>query len=96
MYEVCSQLFSLIPLQCGELDTARVILGRAITLEPDSGHSKYLSMAQLLSGKEALGMYKKGLEIIQEEKGSKRELSNAFCAVAELYMTDLCDEVWPM
>ena len=53
-------------------------------------------MAQLLSGKEALGMYKKGLEIIQEEKGSKRELSNAFCAVAELYMTDLCDEVWPM
>ena len=47
-------------------------------------------------------MYRKGIEIMalsrnQEKDETKikelsRSISNAFCSVAELFMTDLCDE----
>lgn len=147
-------------LEVGNLDGAKHCLGRAITLQPEEGYSKYLSMAQLLEGKESLQCYLKGIELIQlsitnlqqtktnenttwkqtgksddtnevemttevnkpEEGNSKekseereneppssssssfsaepqsvkstliRQMSSAFCSVAELYMTDLCDE----
>ena len=29
---------------------------------------------------------------LDESKEARKELSNSFCAVAELYMTDLCDK----
>lgn len=97
----------------GDGDGAKRCLGRAITVAPESGHGKYLSLAQLLEGREALGLYEKGMQLIRtrlqdgglEEpdpaavgperlklQGLRRELSNCHCAVAELYMTDLCDE----
>ena len=57
-------------------------------------------------GKDSLDLYTKGIELMEKEiqsvsesgaasenlvKELKRQLSSAHCAVAELYMTDLCD-----
>jgi len=91
-------------IEAGDVENARHCLGRAVTVEAESGHRKYFSLAQIMSGKEALQLYQKGIDIIAQEQKRKdgkaaaiasdlkRELSNGFCAVAELYMTDLCDE----
>ncbi|XP_042878957.1 probable assembly chaperone of rpl4 [Penaeus japonicus] len=137
-------------LETGNLDGAKHCLGRAITVQPDEGYSKYLSMAQLMEGNESLECYQKGIEILSEtvalaqksengkslggndkpetenvmtENGTTneevlsdeakadveqpltnsgdskedkpaliRKISTACCSIAELYMTDLCDE----
>lgn len=51
-------------LEVGNLDGARHCLGRAITVQPEGGHEKYMSMAQLMEGREALQCYQKGIEIL--------------------------------
>ena len=139
-------------LEAGNVEGAQHCLGRAITLQPEEGHAKYLSMAQLLEGKESLQCYLKGIELIQKKLSSlhppekintegevemiedssdkpaeesnvetteEREnqppgaaasaavspdepqntrsalvhqMSSAYCSIAELFMTDLCDE----
>ncbi|XP_063845134.1 uncharacterized protein LOC135091423 [Scylla paramamosain] len=163
-------------LEVGNLDGARHCLGRAITVQPEGGHEKYMSMAQLMEGREALQCYQKGIEILtrkvlslpvvkkaeeagepvdmtmqddsgrngtstessgvaavtvkteprdpmldegnenlcpaeaeagasrgstsasslgpqqDERAGLVRQMSTAYCSVAELFMTDLCDE----
>ncbi len=43
---------------------AQQCLGRAIFLQPEEGHTKYLSLAQLLTGTEARDLYVKGAEIL--------------------------------
>ena len=112
----------VFPLQAGDAESAKQCLGRAITVAPSTGHTKYLSLSQLMKGKESLQLYNKAIEIIINAQQNKdqsnkdtnpdehkenisniptleaipdtltRELSNAHCAVAELWMTDLCDE----
>lgn len=137
-------------IEVGNQDGARQCLGRAITVEPECGHSKYVTMAQLMNGNEALQCYMKGTQLIEAEiakllhgeidkqqgvngeaiecatteaigstngntngvtngntngdacssntqspgRGNemRRELSTTFCSIAELFMTDLCDE----
>jgi len=90
-------------LEAGQVEQAKQCLGRAITVLPNQGHAKYFSLAQLFSGQESLDIYKQGILILQdvlsqmdqessEAKEARKELSNSFCAVAELYMTDLCDK----
>lgn len=149
---------SCLCIETGNLDSARQCLGRAITLMPEEGHRKYMSMAQLLQGKESLQCYLKGIEILLRLKGNSqpaakesegasaeidtsnkadaemtsenscdgspsspptgeakdieneppqasssakyqdstptidRQVSTAYCSVAELFMTDLCDD----
>ncbi|XP_071550297.1 uncharacterized protein [Panulirus ornatus] len=153
---------SSLCIEVGNLDGAKHCLGRAITLKPDDGYAKYMSMAQLLEGKESLQCYQKGIELLKaviegfqqsvkeneakctennisrnsvgevemvtehngcnvdasketsldEAAGVKdeplpssssaepedniaviiRQTSSAYCSVAELFMTDLCDE----
>ena len=46
-------------IENGNVEGARHCLGRAVTVEPDSGHRKYFSLAQIMSGKEALQLYHK-------------------------------------
>ena len=90
-------------LEAGQVEQAKQCLGRAITVLPNQGHAKFFSLAQLFSGQESLDIYKQGILILQdvlsqmdqesnEAKEARKELSNSFCAVAELYMTDLCDK----
>lgn len=67
-------------------------------MNADEGHSKYLSLAQLMEGQDSLGLYRKAIQIMEaagattDPDGIKREMSSAYCAIAELFMTDLCDE----
>jgi len=105
-------------LEAGDVENAKHCLGRAVTVAPDSGHSKYLSLAQIMDGEDSLGLYRKGIELLTSEverlaaspasneaaaaasegpqpvdklASAKRELSSSYCAVAELFTTDLCD-----
>ncbi len=87
--------------QAGDTEGARRCLGRAVTVQPEEGHAKFLSLAQLFQGKEALQLYGAGIGVMraamEKKKGEEAgelatELSNAHCACAELFMTDLCDE----
>jgi len=88
-------------LELGEVEKAQQCLGRAIHLQPQAGHTKYLTAAQLFTGQDSLSLYLKGVEILEtcissasgegERSETVRALSSALVAVSELYTTDLCD-----
>ncbi|KAH6938623.1 hypothetical protein HPB50_011203 [Hyalomma asiaticum] len=100
--------FSSLLLEMGDSTKALELLQRMVQLEPDGGYRKYLSLGQLTDSKESLSHYAKGVEILckllQEQHGLaagseersgadlNRALSSAYCAMAEIYMTDCCDE----
>ena len=83
-------------LERGELERAKHCLGRAITVQPDSGHTKYLTAGQLFSGVTSRELYTKAVELLSrsglEESETRPQLSSAYVALSELYMSDLCDE----
>jgi hypothetical protein len=65
-----------------------------VTVQPEEGHSKFLSLAQLFDGQQSLQLYRQGIAILTkaDSPDTKRDLASAHCAIADLYMTDLCDE----
>ncbi|XP_037083238.1 LOW QUALITY PROTEIN: probable assembly chaperone of rpl4 [Pollicipes pollicipes] len=92
-------------LDIGEMEAARACLQRAVQLRPDGSATCYLSLAQLLHGREAADCYSKAVQLLSaaaatgesssagaDGPGPARQLSSAHCALADLYMTDLCDE----
>jgi len=97
-------------LELGDAESAKHCLGRAVTVVPDVGFTKYMTLGQLLSGGEAVQCYQKGIELMLKEKEEKeaqevsaacrpppapvsaQDVSSAYCAVAELYMTDCCHD----
>jgi len=97
------ELTSGLLLDMGQIESAQHCLGRAIFLQPDSGYSKYLSLAQLMSGAESRDLIRKGIELINNKLNSvpdtdeslpemRRDLSNSYISISEIYMSDLCDE----
>jgi len=97
------ELSSGLLLELGQVDSAQQCLGRAIFLDPHNGHTKYLTLAQLLTGTESRDLYRKGIEVLKTKMSSlphadeqlpelRRDLSNAYVSISEIYMTDLCDE----
>ncbi|KAG8187401.1 hypothetical protein JTE90_016945 [Oedothorax gibbosus] len=86
---------------------AENLLKRCIDLSPEIGHSKYFSLAQFNEGEESLRFYQKGIQVIEKEIGNWeniipakdederkrliRSLSDAYCSISEIYMTDCCD-----
>uniref|UniRef100_A0A224Z167 Uncharacterized protein n=1 Tax=Rhipicephalus zambeziensis TaxID=60191 RepID=A0A224Z167_9ACAR len=105
--KVLDALSSLL-LEMADPASALELLQRMVQLDPDGGYRKYLSLGQLTDGKESLAHYAKGVQILckllQEHQGLaaaseessgadlNRALSSAYCAMAEIYMTDCCDE----
>ncbi|XP_059179305.1 uncharacterized protein LOC131958345 isoform X2 [Physella acuta] len=94
-------------IELGNLEAAKHCLGRAIELSPNSGFSKYMTMGQLMEGSNAVDCYKKGIEIMIQEKDKKaaeeaaavcadtrtasdKDIASAYCAIAEIYLTDCC------
>ncbi len=73
-----------------------------MSLSPDEGHTKYLYLGQMTQGQDAIGHLTKGIELMTHGKGVesvggactggdedlKEQLSNAYCALAEVYLTD--------
>jgi hypothetical protein len=55
-----------------------------------------MSLGQLFDGQQSLQLYKQGIAILSQKVAEnselKHDLSSALCSVADLYMTDLCDE----
>ena len=82
-------------LERGEVEKAQQCLGRAITVQPDQGHTKYLTAAQIFTGVESRDLYCKGVELLVAGNAaisdSAAQLSTAYVALSELYMSDLCD-----
>lgn len=91
----------------GDAGRAKDLLERSVALRPKEGHEKFLHLAQLAEGDEALEHYERGSEVLAaaaeaaskregagadaEARSLRRQLACARAAIAELYMTDLCD-----
>jgi len=85
--------------ELGNVDTAKEHYMKAVALEPKEGHVKYLYLGQLSQGSEALKFYHQAIDIMKatvtEDESSgvgNRDISNVYCSIAELYMTDCCME----
>ena len=94
------QTLASILLELGQVEQARTHLLTSLDVEPQSGYEKFLALAQISEGMEALHYYQKGFgvlkgerevyEMSQEEGDGK--LASILCSQAELWMTDLCME----
>jgi len=52
----------------GNMKAAKENFERAVTLCPDKGYAKYMSLAQLVEGEESVKHFKKGLELMESQK----------------------------
>jgi len=87
-------------MQTGDFTAAEEVLQVSVQLDPNNGHEKYMSLAGMSSGQQALALYKKGLEILVPQKQNLQDptqlkectsqIVGALCAVAEIFMTDEC------
>ncbi|KAG5491312.1 hypothetical protein JIQ42_01211 [Leishmania sp. Namibia] len=85
-----------------DIPRAQQMLRHAIDINPNQGYVKYLNLAQLCEAKEALKCYEKAYEIAsltlhgcrkkKMRKALQETMATICCAVAELYLTDLCFE----
>ena len=77
--------------EVGDKKLALEAFRRSVTLEPDKGYEKYLTLGQLCTNEESLKFLTRGIELVKiEAPVEKRKLSKAYCSIAELYLTDLC------
>jgi tetratricopeptide (TPR) repeat protein len=75
---------------------------KSIQLAPTQNYEKYMQMGQLMGGTEALSYFSQGLQLLHTLKQQKKNeqdvteinksIASGCCAIAELYMTDLCFE----
>eukprot|EP00347_Sterkiella_histriomuscorum_P001421 403372102 len=93
-------------IQMGEDDKAKQLIERSIQLNPNKEGRKYLNFAEMLTGADAVQMYRKGIEVFQkdlvglkaagmheEAKLINKQTASAFSSIAELFMSEpLCDE----
>lgn len=83
-----------------DLPRAQQMLRHAIEVNPNAGYVKYMNLGQLCEAEESLQCYQRAYEIANSmlqgcrKKRIKRTLQETMatmcCAVAELYLTDLC------
>ncbi|XP_071491486.1 uncharacterized protein [Diadema antillarum] len=67
--------------ELGDGEGAMKCLGRAITLSPEEGFSKYMYMGQLQEGLEAVQFFQKGVELMVGERDKKQgEVNGASCS----------------
>jgi tetratricopeptide (TPR) repeat protein len=93
-------------MEMGQPEEAKAVFRRSLEVEPGD-YSLSMYLGQLEQGKEALAHYERGIQALRTqvvaaevagEAGAEeaaalgRELSCALCALAELYMSDLCFE----
>ena len=86
----------------GDSERAIQVLLRSTQLEPQSGASKYFYLGQMLNGNDALEAYKKCIQVASSDISSstdqeyleetRSQILSVYCAIGELYMTDLCDD----
>lgn len=87
----------------GDSVRAVEVLMRSAQVAPNEGASKYFYLGQMLNGSQALEAYTKCIQVASSEAAGVRDaqvlaeirsrMVSVYCAIGELYMTDLCDEV---
>lgn len=65
-----------IQMEMGNVESAKNLYEKLILLSPDEGFSKYMCLAQLSSGIEAVKFYKKGVELMLIEFNKQSDKSN--------------------
>eukprot|EP01064_Diplonema_japonicum_P006273 TRINITY_DN1418_c1_g1_i2.p1 TRINITY_DN1418_c1_g1~~TRINITY_DN1418_c1_g1_i2.p1 ORF type:complete len:377 (+),score=107.37 TRINITY_DN1418_c1_g1_i2:59-1132(+) len=100
--DVMDTLGEVLVTFVGNEEKGEAVLRKSIELAPNDGHSKYMSLGQMMGGAEGLLMYKKGAENLlknlneatdpAEREEISEQMASSFCAVAELWTTDLCME----
>lgn len=98
----CAVMDSLadLYLSLGESSRAYELLVRSIQVSPESNPAKYMYLAQLQQGEEALTSYYQALHFLTMDRERKedadavlvidKQLIKSYCGIAELYLTDLC------
>ncbi|EDV26673.1 uncharacterized protein TRIADDRAFT_54918 [Trichoplax adhaerens] len=97
------ETYAPILLELGDVEKAHDCFQQLIKLSPDTGHEKYMYLGQMCGGADAVGYFKKGIDILkvelqQSSSGASsvnqlnhsREISRAYCSLAEIYLTDCC------
>lgn len=88
-----------ICLELGDFQGGFENIRMSLNLEPETTPDRFFAFAQLIPGSEALEVYEYGLKVYEAQNAElntlevKRKVSTACCAAAEIFMTDLCDEV---
>ncbi|KAK1806678.1 hypothetical protein P4O66_005178, partial [Electrophorus voltai] len=78
---------------------------KAVELSPEAGHGKYMYLGQIHTGKEAVQYFSRGVEVMLSTMDAQaqgacgggaaitaKDVSVAFCSIAEIFFTDLCME----
>lgn len=65
-----------IQMEMGNVDSAKNLYQKLVDLSPDDGFSKYMCLAQLSSGIEAVNYYKKGVELMLVEFNKQSSETN--------------------
>jgi len=65
---VALETMGTILCEKGNLKKARENFERAVTLEPEKGYPKYMSLAQLVEGEESVKYFQKGIELMETKK----------------------------
>jgi tetratricopeptide (TPR) repeat protein len=90
-------------LQLGDSESAMRFFLQSCSVSPDASPYKWMFLGQLQESNDSLNSYSKGISLLMAMIGSdgsrmneieleklKKEISSAYCSIAELYMTDLC------
>lgn len=75
-------------VELGRVEEASAISTMLLQADPNGTVTFWLYKAQIASGIQALSCYERALSLIQTPS---KETASIFCAIAELHMTDLCD-----
>ncbi|RCH99398.1 hypothetical protein CU097_015120 [Rhizopus azygosporus] len=77
---------------------------QSIEVAPNEGYSKYMYLGQMLSEKDAIQAFQKGVDLMVVEKSKIQDttseeakflaskISSALCSMTEIYLTDCCFE----
>ncbi|KAL1922431.1 uncharacterized protein VTP21DRAFT_9970 [Calcarisporiella thermophila] len=97
------EMLGQVEAELGMFEEAVSRFQRAIQLEPNKGYSKYLYLGQLSTALESIAYYRRGVELLVEERSRMpesseealahaRKISSALCSMTEIYLTDCCFE----
>jgi len=87
--------------EMGDIVKAEEYYMKAVKIQPDKGFVKYLYLGQISQGKAAVEFFLTAINVMKSELNNteaanvenlKLQLSNVYCSLAELYMTDCCME----
>ncbi|KAI9280432.1 hypothetical protein BY458DRAFT_500674 [Sporodiniella umbellata] len=98
------ELTAQVELELEQFEDAHNHLLQTIELAPNEGYSKYMYLGQMLTEKQAISAFQKGVEIMMSERNKIQDhsseeckflcskISSALCSMTEIYLTDCCFE----